>query len=487
MFFLKKIELIFIVLLLLLLQIGYLSSENVINYDIPEDYENLSGGIGSTTSSNKNSFSLPMKNINQSNKIDFFIGNSLFQRNWVPSPAITKASDGLGPLFSASSCQSCHISDGRGHPPQTFTDSKPSLMAIHLSIPPQNNEQALALKSTHIKSIPDPIYGSQLSNFAIDGISPEGEISITYEFIPVMFDNGKIVSLRKPLYSITNKNYGDLHPEIQISARVAQPMIGLGLIENISELDILKNIDLEDIDGDGITGKANYVWNKLEKKSSLGRFGWKASQPNIYQQTVDALFEDMGLSSTAIPFSDNCTVNQIECKQFQNGNSKEYDGFEVSNDQIDLIVYYSKHLSVPQRRGHDNKDVLAGKRVFFQSGCASCHTPKFQTAKNENDQSLSEQLIWPYSDFLLHDMGEDLADDVGEFLANGNEWRTPPLWGIGLTNKVSGHTNFLHDGRARNILEAILWHGGESKKSRDNVLNLSNNDLDKLLIFLNSL
>ena len=484
-----KINLVFYLFIFFLFFIRSSSSQlmPLIDFESAEANEHLSGGMGTVFSSNKNSFSLPMRNIHPSNKIDFFIGNGLFQRNWVASPSLTEASDGLGPLFSGNSCQSCHISDGRGHPPLTFTNDSSSLMTLHLSIPSKNELMNTKYDSLKIKLNPEPIYGSQLSSFGIEGIYSEGNIDIVYEFIPIAFNNGKIISLRKPIYSIVNKNYGDLHIDVQISARVAQPMIGLGLIENISEIDILNNVDLEDLNKDGITGKANYVWDIRQDKSTLGRFGWKASQPSIYQQTVDALFEDMGLSSTAIPLYDNCTHHQLECKKLPNGNSKNYDDVEVSNDQVDLIVYYSKHLGVPQRRDYENARVLEGKEIFFKSGCASCHTPKFVTMKVENDQSLSEQVIWPYSDFLLHDMGEDLADDVDEFLANGGEWRTPPLWGVGLTSKVSGHTNLLHDGRARNILEAILWHGGESKKSKENVLNLSDYEIENLLLFINSL
>ena len=264
-------------------------------------------------------------------------------------------------------------------------------------------------------------------------------------------------------------------------------MIGLGLIESIDIKDILLNEDPMDLNKDSISGKANLVWNSEIDESSLGLFGWKATQPSLRQQLSDAFHNDMGLSTTLFPDGNNCSEKQTECKLLPNGNSKRHGNLEVSNEQLDLIEFYLSHLGVPVRRDHQNQQVLKGKEIFYNSGCVSCHTPKFKTAIKAKSKALSDQLIWPYSDFLLHDMGEGLADNNKEFLAEGKEWRTQPLWGIGLTKVVNGHTNFLHDGRAQSVLEAILWHGGEAEDSRDQVLKLSEQELSNLLLFINSL
>ena len=459
-----------------------------IDFTASEKNEELSGGSGSVKARNKNAFSLPMKNIAKEKKIDFLIGNGLFKRMWIPFSLSQVSSDGLGPLFNAKSCQSCHIKDGRGHPPLANNlDEDAISMSLHLSIPPENSDEINLLYALKSKAIPDPIYGSQLSDFSIDGVLSEGNIFIEYDYIPVIFNNGKVVILSKPKYSIINTKYGKLHSDIRISARVAQPMIGLGLIESIDHKDILAKIKDSELDADKISGKANYVWDYEEKKISLGLFGWKATQPSVRQQAADALHNDMGLSTTLFIEGDNCTVNQTQCKDLPNGNTKRYNDVEVSDHQLDLIEFYSTHLAVPERRNYNDPNVLEGKKIFFKSGCTSCHTPKFKTIENKYSRALSNQIIRPYSDFLLHDMGPGLADENTEFLADGSEWRTQPLWGIGLTKEVSGHTNFLHDGRAKNILEAILWHGGEAERSKNKILKLSKIEINQLIDFIESL
>ena len=468
-----------------------LSSENLsninINFNAPEEFEELSGGDGTVKVNNKNSFSLPMKNLRADQKIDFLIGNGLFKREWIPAPSIKTSSDGLGPFFNASSCQGCHIKDGRGHPPNLTLDFDDSIsMVFHLSIPPQTEDDVNLLNAYQIKSIDDPMYGGQLSDFAISDLLPEGQIQINYEFIPIAFDNGTVVTLSKPIYSIKELNYGNLHPNIQISARVAQPMIGLGLIQSIDPNDILANQDPDDANNDTVSGVANVVWDYSLNSTNLGLFGWKAAQPSIRQQSADAFHNDMGLSSMHYPNGSNCTEKQTQCNLFENGNDIN-DDFELSSGQINLIEFYSSHLAVPARRDHDNEKVLAGKKIFYESGCTSCHTPKFITAKSNYSSALSEQLIWPYSDFLLHDLGDDLADESSAFKASGREWRTQPLWGIGLTETVNGHTKFLHDGRANNLLEAILWHGGEAESSKQKILKLSVEEVENLIKFIESL
>lgn len=483
----KNFKLLIIINIFILIGLSKIgTAENY--FSKAEDKEAFAGGVGTVFIENKNAYSLPLKNLKVENRINFFVGNSMFKREWLPPSKLHFAKDGLGPLFNADSCQACHINDGRGHLPSSNWPNDDAIsLVIALSIPPQDDMQKKQIETFKLKSIPDPIYGTQLSDFAIDGVPPEGKIDIEYDYYSVAFDNGKVVNLSKPKFSISNLKYGELHPNIQISARVAQPIIGLGLIEGISIDDIMANADPDDNNKDGISGKASIVFDELSEKNVLGRFGWKSSQPSILQQTTDAAYHDMGLSNTFSSKLNNCSEAQTSCQSMATGNSIEYDGVEVSNEQIDLMVFYQKHLSPPGRRNVNDPEVLKGKKIFFESGCNSCHVQKYTTSIDEKNPSLSEQLIWPYSDFLLHDMGKDLADNLSEFNATGAEWRTPPLWGIGLTKLVSGQTHFLHDGRARNILEAILWHGGEAEESKKKILKLSLVELEYLLKFIKSL
>ena len=238
-------------------------------------------------------------------------------------------------------------------------------MVFHLSIPPQNERHEYLLDTYLVKSIDDPMYGGQLSDFAIEDLLSEGQINVSYEYIPIAFDNGTVVTLSKPIYSIKNLNYGDLHPDIQISARVAQPMIGLGLIQAISQKDILVNEDPDDENNDTVSGVANIVWDYDINNTNIGLFGWKAAQPSIRQQSADAFHNDMGLSSKHYPNGSNCSEKQIDCNRYEHGNSPTVDDFEVSSNQLDLIEFYSSHLAVPARRNHDNEKVLVGKKFFM--------------------------------------------------------------------------------------------------------------------------
>jgi CxxC motif-containing protein (DUF1111 family) len=256
----------------------------------------------------------------------------------------------------------------------------------------------------------------------------------------------------------------------------------------VPEEQILANAVPEGDDKNGISGKPNRVWSREHEKVMLGRFGWKAGVPTIAQQAAEAFTGDIGISTTMMPFpSGDCTEKQPECLNAPNGNSPRYQNVEVGDELFDLVTFYSQNLAVPARRKPDDPEVLKGKELFYKSGCTGCHNPKFRTGEVPGQPHLSHQLIYPYTDMLLHDMGERLADHRPEGEANGYEWRTPPLWGVGLTETVSGHTLFLHDGRARNVTEAILWHGGEGQASRDAFAYLPKEDRDRLIAFVNSL
>lgn len=443
--------------------------------------------LGSTD--NTNAFSHSSANMGFARELDFKIGNAIFRKLWVSAPASTKSSDGLGPLYNARSCQTCHLKDGRGHPPNgNWPDDNAVSMLLRLSIPPQTDADRELLASGRASVIPEPTYGTQLQDLAIAGHKGEGHVHISYEELPVTLADGEVVHLRKPTYTITDLGYGPMHPETMVSPRVAPPMIGLGLLEAIPEADILAGEDPDDRDGDGISGRANRVWSIEHNKLMLGRFGWKAGAPTVLQQTAEAAAGDMGLGSVLVPKpSGDCTERQPTCLAAPHGGTAKAPGEEFKTQLLKLTAFYARNLAVPPRRNPDAPDVLAGKALFHSIGCAACHRPSFMTGTEASDAHLAGQHIWPYTDLLLHDMGEGLADGRPEGRADGREWRTAPLWGIGLTETVSGHTYFLHDGRARNLAEAILWHGGEAQAARDAFAALDQADRARLIAFLNSL
>ena len=291
-----------------------------------------------------------------------------------------------------------------------------------------------------------------------------------------------------PSYGVARLGYGPLHPDVTMSPRIAPPVLGMGLLEAIPEADILAGADPDDRDGDGISGRARRVWSDEHGRAMLGRFGWKAGQPTVAQQAAGAFLGDIGVSTPLRPHPyGDCTPTQRACRDAPHGDSPAADGAEAGAEMFDLLVFYTRNLGVPARRDIADALVLEGKRLFHESNCTGCHTPKFVTRRDAIGAEQSFQLIWPYTDLLLHDMGEGLADGRPEGEATGREWRTPPLWGIGLTATVSGHTLFLHDGRARNLLEAILWHGGEAEAARQRVVDMTRRERAALLAFLNSL
>jgi CxxC motif-containing protein (DUF1111 family) len=456
------------------------------DFSVAEPFERNPGGAATVNKHlNTSIFSHPSANMSFERQLDFRVGDGVFRKLWVSAPSSTLSSDGLGPLFNARSCQSCHLKDGRGAPPQG--DEAAVSMFLRLSIPPQTEADREALASRRRSVIPEPTYGGQLQNFSIQGVPAEGRIDIRYDEIAVTLADGEVVQLRKPAYAIADPNYGPLHPQVMLSPRVAPPMIGMGLLEAVPEAAILARADPDDADGDGISGRPNFVWSDQLDRVALGRFGWKAGKATVPDQTAHAFAGDIGISTPLVrPAWGDCTEAQSLCREAPHGEDAD-EGVEATRQMFDLTVFYSRNLAVPARRDVDAPEVLAGKKLFYDSGCASCHRPKFVTQRDSAEPEQSFQLIWPYTDLLLHDLGEGLADHRPEGDANGREWRTAPLWGLGLTETVSGHTFLLHDGRARNVLEAILWHGGEAQAARDRVVAMQRAEREALLAFLNSL
>ncbi len=445
---------------------------------------------GATTSearADRNAFSHPSANLTFEGRERFFVGNGLFRKMWVAAPSSTAASDGLGPLFNARACQRCHLKDGRGHPPSDPDDAATSML-VRLSVPPSTAEETGSLAALEAMRIPEPTYGGQLQDFAVTGLPAEGRIALSWEEHDVALAGGETATLRKPVLEIVDLADGPMAPGTMMSLRVANPMIGLGLLEAVHPADILARADPFDSDGDGIAGRASVVRDPATGEKVLGRFGWKASNPTIRAQSADAFFNDMGLSTALFPDGFGaCTAAQAPCRAMPDGVQPHMGDTEVSDEMLDLVTFYAQNLAVPVRRDVDDPQVLAGKALFYGAGCPACHTPKYVTRRDAQNPAQRFQLIWPYTDMLLHDMGEGLADGRPVGVASGAHWRTPPLWGVGLTDAVNGHDFLLHDGRARGVLEAVLWHGGEAAAARERVVEMTPEERDALVRFVESL
>lgn len=458
----------------------------VTDFSTAQKFEERSAGAATVrVLPDANAFSQPSGNISFEDELTFKLGNGLFRKLWVSSPSSTLASDGLGPIYNARSCQRCHIKDGRGHPPEAADDNAIS-MFLRVSIPGDDTTAMNEIEG-YFATLPDPTYGTQLQDFAVQGHASEYSLEIKYTEETVTLADGTEVSLRHPTYEATDLGYGPLHPDAMLSPRVAPQMIGLGLLEAIPAEDILANADPDDVDGDGISGRPNVVWSAEFDQPMLGRFGLKAGHPTILQQSAAAFSGDIGISSPLFPAgAGECTQPQSLCYNAIHGDG-DARGTEIDAEGMDLVTFYSRNLAVPARRDVNDSQVLRGKQIFYDAGCVACHTPNFVTHRLNDRPEQSFQLIWPYTDMLLHDMGPALADNRPEARATGREWRTAPLWGIGLTKQVSGHSYFLHDGRARSLLEAVLWHGGEAQAQRDAVIALPTQDRDALIAYLESL
>ncbi len=425
----------------------------------------LSGGSQTIFDESAGAFSSVFPNISGNNAFIHEMGDKAFSATFVSAPALLNP--GLGPVFNNVSCSSCHIADGRGKPP-IISGEPLTAMLMRISV---------AGTDVHGGPLAVPGFGVQLQQRAINGTQPEAEVLVTYTEISGAFPDGEVFSLKQPHYQLTN-SYMPMPAGVFLSPRMAPPVFGLGMLEAIDENEILKHADEFDTNGDGISGKPNYVWNVIQRQHTLGRFGWKANNPTLLQQTAGAYNEDMGITNYVFP--QESSYGQL---QYDNRN----DETEIPDSILRAVSFYVQTLAVPARRNADDTEVLKGKKLFQEAQCSSCHIPSMITGVHVNFPEVSNQRIFPYTDLLLHDMGEALADNRPDFEASGREWRTPPLWGIGLTQKVNGHNYFLHDGRARSLQEAILWHGGEAEAAKNKYMNLSKSDRQALLKFLQSL
>lgn len=436
--------------------------------------EELAGGATTVFEDSIHAYSLPARNLTGVRRRHFAIGNAFFNDAWVTAPASTAGRDGLGPLFNARSCSSCHPGDGRGTPlEERLVLFEPlEALLVRLSLPGRDERGA---------PLPEPRYGRQLQTSAVLGVPPEATVRIRYESRRGEYADGRRYRLSVPSYRFEELAYGPLDPGVLTSPRVAPPVFGLGLLEAVPEEAVLARADPGDADGDGISGRPNRVWDLERGAAALGRFGWKANQPNLRQQVAAALSEDIGITTALFP-DEVYTAAQERAARAPSGGRPE-----VDEHKLGRLVFYTRMLAPPARRGWTEPAVLRGRELFRSLGCAACHVPSATTGEVPDHPELSGQTIWPYTDLLLHDMGPGLADGRPDHQATGREWRTPPLWGIGLARKINKSARFLHDGRAFDLAEAILWHGGEGAAAAEGFRTLPAADREALVAFLNSL
>ena len=398
-----------------------------------------------------NSLIAPARHLDADAQLAFYSGFSFFRSPWVRAPASTTARDGLGPLFNSHSCDGCHRNGGRG---KSLLDDPNSLATV----------VRISIRDAAGNPQPHPRYGSQFQTQA--AYAAGGEATIAMRSATV----GE--SLRKPLLHVETP-HGEPQDSWLLSARVAPALIGMGLLASIAEEDLLVRADADDSDGDGISGRPH--WRSSNAGQRIGRFGWKALHPTVAAQTGAAFQEDIGITNPLFPET-VCNAAQTECLRQPDGNDAD-EGVEIPAKLFDLVVHFVSHIP-PPKAGALTDAVRQGRSIFADIGCNGCHVPSHDTEFGR---------IWPYTDLLLHDMGEELADHRPEGDATGREWRTPALWGIGTMAKVAGHRTLLHDGRARDADEAIRWHGGEASAAKRRYEALQADERKALVTFLKAI
>ncbi|MGH8677404.1 MAG: di-heme oxidoredictase family protein [Burkholderiales bacterium] len=446
------------------------------------DEQALTAGPFSTVETGAQAFAVPYAAISKEQAAQFAEGHAQFNEAWVVAPDPSGVW-GLGPTFNEDRCAHCHANNGRSRAAAEHGQAALGLL-VRLSIPG---------RSEHGGPVPHPNYGDQLQNRGIDGRVPaEGQAIITYQMHTVSFADGERAELRAPKIEFSELQFGELGPEVMVSLRTAPQVVGLGLLEAVPEEAILSIANEQE--KLGVRGKPNYVWDVENEQKSLGRFGWKANQPSIRQQIAAAFIGDIGATSYLFQ-AENCPPVQKACLDTPSAASCGGQGGctgntfrpEVNPSRLKNITAYLQMLAVPARRNVEDPAVKRGERLFADAQCGACHVPELKTGPRPAIPAAANLPIRPYTDLLLHDMGEALADGRPDFEASGREWRTPPLWGIGLLGVVSGHSDLLHDGRARNVTEAILWHGGQAQKSREAFRDMAKADREALVKFVESL
>ncbi|MGB8698220.1 MAG: di-heme oxidoredictase family protein [Thermosynechococcaceae cyanobacterium] len=427
----------------------------------------LSGGTTTVVNRTSQGFGQPAPNLTDAELALHIEGDRAFEATFVTAPAPVNA--GLGPLFNNASCLSCHIKDGRGMP------TKGNLL-VRVSLPPtpsakhsQSNSLFEGQPEASVSlgnAPPVPGLGTQIQDQAIYGVPPKANVMLDWQETQGTYGDGTAYTLRSPVFAITLPNGEPLPQNVLTSPRLPPPVFGRGLLEAIPETTILGLADPDDKNGDGISGKPNRVWDVRQKKLVLGRFGLKANNPNLLQQNAAAYINDMGITNPVFPGPGGST--------------------EIDAKTLDAATLYTQTLAVPGRTLMTDPVVKKGERLFAQANCNACHIAELRTG-NHGVKAIAHQTIHPYTDLLLHDMGPGLADGRPDFDASGTEWRTPPLWGLGLTQTVLPYSGYLHDGRALTLEEAILWHGGEADASKEFFREMGKGDRTALIQFLRSL
>ena len=446
------------------------------------------GGETTLARQSSRTFVYPATNMDDVGELDFWTGFALFRDPWVIAPSSTTARDGLGPLYNARACETCHRSGGRSK--LDYGRSPPISVVVRIGV----GEYGDTLK-------PHPDYGSQLQTHAIPGAlgsgalrpdavesasfgAGEASLSIQWQAVRGTFADGTPYELLAPTYEVDQLQSGALQGEVQLSARVAPPLLGLGLLEAIPAEVILDRADPDDRNGDGISGRANLVTHPITGEPTLGRFGWKASQPTLATQVALAFREDIGITNGIYP-DESCTESQMTCRGLSTG-ADAPDNVEIGDDLLEYVESFVANIALPPA-GESNPEVRLGSELFRDSGCNECHRPGYTTGESAHGEHLARQAIRPYTDLLLHDMGEGLADRAADGRPGDPEWRTPPLWGLGLARHITGGESYLHDGRARTIAEAILWHGGEAAESREKFRSMDQTQRAALEAFVRAL
>jgi CxxC motif-containing protein (DUF1111 family) len=422
---------------------------------------------GQTASSE--AYQQPVPTLTGAQREQFLEGRKGFAQRWVVAPSITGLW-GRGPTSNGEACTDCHERGGRGTPPEYVTQPMVSML-VRLSIPGAG---------AHGAPEPHPVYGDQLQSQGILGrVPPEGDPRLQWRTHTVAFADGEMATLRSPELELWHLNFGTFGPEVMTSVRVAPALVGVGLLDAVPE-SVLHALAAGRHRA-GLGGRVNRVWDIVGGRAALGRFGHKANQPSLQQQIVTAYHADLGVNSRWYP-EENCTEAQVRCRMEPPGGHPE-----LPDPFLEPVLLYARALAVPPRRDADDAQVRRGQLLFARAGCDGCHVPELRTGDYPALPALSHQIIHPYTDLLLHDMGDGLADGRPDHDAGERDWRTAPLWGLGLSQTVNGNATLLHDGRARNAAEAILWHGGEAQAAREVFRTMDKADRAALLAFLHSL
>ena len=423
-------------------------------------------------------YTQPYSKLKGADKLNFRLGQAIFEKIWVSSPSSTTASDGLGPYFNARACVHCHPRNGRAQ--AAWGDFGTPLAAtfgtvFHLS---EQSEQS------HTQA--HPVYGNQLQSASVASLPIEARATVQYTPRIVTLADQTQVELRVPSYTFSEFSQGAFNADTRFSPRLAPAIYGLGVLSHISDDDIRSAEDPNDHNNDGISGRINWVTDRHTGQPAIGRFGLKANHPSVAQQNAVALHNDIGLSNPM--FTDaagDCSPAQPLCKDPRFSGATAPHNLEVPHELTEVLDYYTLHLKAPLARNKQSPAVEQGKKVFYDIGCQQCHRSDYPSLNTLDPRRVGA--TEPYTDLLLHDMGPALADQRKDHLATGQEWRTPALWGIGLTERVLGYQNYLHDGRARTLLEAVLWHGGEASRHQQAVIELTTEQRNALISFLESL